>query len=191
MLGCATLPKYNSPSSCAWRIVISPKIPQDSPSCYHSLVRNLPVLFIHFIAVLARLLGPGGVCFAKSSAETKLGTFLGRVDRPMCAHFLVASGIRDADIVSGGLEFTGDHAADVPGSNYPYFHAVYLLNRDDIVESAHAGNRSGGRTPQGFTPIIRRCFRCNLAPPPYLARRLPVKLRSEPISWKHPRAAGS
>ena len=44
-----------------------------------------------------------------------------------------ASGIRDADIVSGGLEFTGDYAADVPGSNYPYFHAVYLLNRDDIV----------------------------------------------------------
>jgi putative transposase len=47
--------------TCAWRIVISPKIPQDSPSCYHSLMRNLSVLFIHFIAVLARLLGPGGV----------------------------------------------------------------------------------------------------------------------------------
>ena len=37
------------------------KIPQNSPSCYHSLMRNLAVLFIHFIAVLARLLGPGGV----------------------------------------------------------------------------------------------------------------------------------
>src|SRR5690349_18348843 len=36
-------------------------IPQDSPSCYHSPVRNLVVLFVHFIAVLARLLGPGGV----------------------------------------------------------------------------------------------------------------------------------
>src|SRR5271169_1365405 len=47
--------------SCAWRIVICPKIPQDSPSCYDSLMRNLAVLFLHFIAVLARLLGPGGV----------------------------------------------------------------------------------------------------------------------------------
>src|SRR5260370_23079673 len=46
---------------CGWRIVISPKISQDSPSCYHSLMRHLVVLFIHFIAVLARLLGPGGV----------------------------------------------------------------------------------------------------------------------------------
>ena len=36
-------------------------IPQDSPSCYHSPVRNLVVLFIHFIATLARLLAPGGV----------------------------------------------------------------------------------------------------------------------------------
>jgi len=51
----------NQVSTCGWRIVISPTIPQDSPSCYHSLMRNLPVLFIHFIAVLARLLGPGGV----------------------------------------------------------------------------------------------------------------------------------
>ena len=46
---------------CGWRIVIPPKIPEDSPSCYHSSMRNLAVLFIHFIAVLARLLGPGGV----------------------------------------------------------------------------------------------------------------------------------
>ena len=38
-----------------------PEIPQDSPSCYHSSMRNLAVLFIHLIAVLARLLGPGGV----------------------------------------------------------------------------------------------------------------------------------
>ena len=47
--------------SCGWRIVISPKIPQDSASCYHSAMRNLAVLFIHLIATLARLLGPGGV----------------------------------------------------------------------------------------------------------------------------------
>src|SRR5580700_2711521 len=49
------------PRSCGWRIVIPPKIPEDSPSCYYSSMRNLAVLFIHFIAVLARLLGPGGV----------------------------------------------------------------------------------------------------------------------------------
>jgi hypothetical protein len=36
-------------------------IPQDSSFCYDSLMRNLAVLFIHFIAVLARLLGSGGV----------------------------------------------------------------------------------------------------------------------------------
>ena len=46
---------------CGWRIVICPKIPQDSSFRYDSLMRNLAVLFIHFIAVLARLLGPGGV----------------------------------------------------------------------------------------------------------------------------------
>ena len=36
-------------------------IPQDSPSCYHSAMRHLALLFIHFISTLARLLGPGGV----------------------------------------------------------------------------------------------------------------------------------
>ena len=36
-------------------------IPQDFPSCYYSLMRNLAVLVIHLIATLARLLGPGGV----------------------------------------------------------------------------------------------------------------------------------
>src|ERR1700726_3800375 len=36
-------------------------IPQGSPSCYDSAMRNLVVLFIHLIAILARLLGPGGV----------------------------------------------------------------------------------------------------------------------------------
>jgi len=34
--------------------------PWDSPSCYDSLMRDLVVLFIHFIATLARLLKPGG-----------------------------------------------------------------------------------------------------------------------------------
>src|SRR5882724_11244593 len=36
-------------------------IPQNSPRCYYSSMRHLVVLFIHFIATLARLLGPGGV----------------------------------------------------------------------------------------------------------------------------------
>ena len=31
--------------SCGWRIVISPKIPEDSPSCYDSVMRDLVVLF--------------------------------------------------------------------------------------------------------------------------------------------------
>ncbi len=47
--------------ACLWRIVISPIIPQDSPSCYAFCDANLVVLFIHLIATLARLLGPGGV----------------------------------------------------------------------------------------------------------------------------------
>jgi hypothetical protein len=34
---------------------------QDSPSCYDSAMHNLVVLFIHRIATLAGLLGPGGV----------------------------------------------------------------------------------------------------------------------------------
>jgi len=36
-------------------------IAQGSPSCYDSAMRNLVVLFIHFVATLAWLLGPGGV----------------------------------------------------------------------------------------------------------------------------------
>src|SRR5260370_20492534 len=47
--------------SCAWRIVISPIIPYDSPPCYHSSMRHLVVLFIHLIAVLTQLFQPGGV----------------------------------------------------------------------------------------------------------------------------------
>src|SRR5258708_36811806 len=46
--------------ACGWRIVISPTIPQDSPPCYHSSMRHLVVLFIHSLATLVRLLGPGG-----------------------------------------------------------------------------------------------------------------------------------
>ena len=47
--------------ACGWRIVISPMIPEGFPSCHDSGMRNLIVLFIHFIATLVRLLGPGGV----------------------------------------------------------------------------------------------------------------------------------
>jgi putative transposase len=47
--------------TCGWRIVISPQDYLGFPSCYHSSMRNLAVLFIHLIATLARLLGPGGV----------------------------------------------------------------------------------------------------------------------------------
>jgi hypothetical protein len=36
-------------------------IPRDSPCRNDSATRNLGVLFIHYIATLARLLGPGGV----------------------------------------------------------------------------------------------------------------------------------
>jgi putative transposase len=44
--------------ACGWRIVNSRMIPRPAT---HSAMRNLVVLFIHFIASLARLLGPGGV----------------------------------------------------------------------------------------------------------------------------------
>ncbi len=47
--------------ACGWRIVNSRMIRRDFPSCYDSAMRNLVVLFIHFIATLARLLGPGDV----------------------------------------------------------------------------------------------------------------------------------
>src|SRR5882757_7370856 len=55
--GC--VPKFSE--TCGWRIVNSRMIPRDSPSCYDSAMRNLLALFIHLIATLARLLGPGGV----------------------------------------------------------------------------------------------------------------------------------
>ena len=47
--------------ACGWRIVILPMIPQDFSSCYHSSMCHLVVLFIHFLTIIARLLGPGGV----------------------------------------------------------------------------------------------------------------------------------
>ncbi len=46
---------------CPWRIVISPIIPYNSPSCYHSSMRPFLVLFIHLIAILTQLFQPGGV----------------------------------------------------------------------------------------------------------------------------------
>jgi hypothetical protein len=47
-------------STCDWRIVVSPIIPWISRPVTILLMRDLGVLFIHFIATLARLLGPGG-----------------------------------------------------------------------------------------------------------------------------------
>ena len=38
---------------------MSPIIPYDSPSCYHSL--QCVILFIHLIVILTQLLQPGGV----------------------------------------------------------------------------------------------------------------------------------
>jgi putative transposase len=46
---------------CGWRIVISPIIPYDFPSCYYSSMRHLVILFIHLIAILTKLHEPGGV----------------------------------------------------------------------------------------------------------------------------------
>ena len=59
--GKAILDVLSATRTCGWRIVISPIIPYDSLPCYHSSMRHLVVLFIHFIATLAHLLGPGGV----------------------------------------------------------------------------------------------------------------------------------
>ena len=55
------LGRRDQSAACGWRIVISPMIPQDVASCYHSSMRHLVVLFIHLLATLGRLLGPGGV----------------------------------------------------------------------------------------------------------------------------------
>src|SRR5208282_540639 len=53
--------KRSGTGRCGWRIVNSRMIPRDSPSCYDSAMRNLVLLFIHFIATLPRLLRPSGV----------------------------------------------------------------------------------------------------------------------------------
>jgi hypothetical protein len=42
--------------TCGWRIVISPMIPRDFPSCYHPSMRNLTVLFVQ----VSRAAGPEG-----------------------------------------------------------------------------------------------------------------------------------
>src|SRR5437870_5976749 len=47
--------------TCGCRIVILPIFPWDFPSCYDSAMSNLVILFVHFLATLARLLGPRGV----------------------------------------------------------------------------------------------------------------------------------
>src|SRR2546429_6688732 len=47
--------------TCGWRIVVLPIFPWDFPSCYDSAMSNLVPLFVHFLATLARLLGPRGV----------------------------------------------------------------------------------------------------------------------------------
>jgi hypothetical protein len=51
-----------------WRIVISPMIPYDSPSCYHSSMRHFLVLFIHLATPLSRPVpDAGGRLIAKKS----------------------------------------------------------------------------------------------------------------------------
>jgi hypothetical protein len=45
----------------AGELLFLPRFLRISRSCYPPSMRNLAVLFVHFIAVLARLLGPGGV----------------------------------------------------------------------------------------------------------------------------------
>jgi len=44
-----------------WSPPTEASIPWDFPSSYDSVMRDLVVLFIHFLATLARLLGPGRV----------------------------------------------------------------------------------------------------------------------------------
>jgi hypothetical protein len=43
---CRTFDTGYHAKCCAWRIVISPMIPRDFPSCYYSSMRNLAVLVI-------------------------------------------------------------------------------------------------------------------------------------------------
>src|SRR5216684_4013143 len=46
--------------ACAWRIVKSLSISGISPACYDGAMRDLAVLFLHLLATVARLTGPGG-----------------------------------------------------------------------------------------------------------------------------------
>ena len=75
---CARSSMRESAPAFAW-------IPQDSPSCYHSSMRNLAVLVIHLITVLARLLGPGGV---RSVVPTKNSFSLTRLHLARCGNRL-------------------------------------------------------------------------------------------------------
>jgi hypothetical protein len=54
----ALFPKAPTALSCGWRIVISPMIPQDSPSCNHSAMRNLVpfqrTAALHFERIICR-----------------------------------------------------------------------------------------------------------------------------------------
>ena len=45
---------------CAWRIVKSLSISWISQPCYAGAMRDLAVLFLHLLATVARLAGPGG-----------------------------------------------------------------------------------------------------------------------------------
>src|SRR5260370_5058667 len=46
--------------TCAWRIPKFIGISRISPACYDRAMRDLAVLFLHLLATVARLAGPGG-----------------------------------------------------------------------------------------------------------------------------------
>ena len=54
MLICATIPRVPGD------LLIRGTTPCDSRFCYDAQMRDLVILFVHVIATLARLLGPGG-----------------------------------------------------------------------------------------------------------------------------------
>src|SRR5205823_13654690 len=71
---------------CGWRIVVLPIFPWDFPCCYDSAMSNLVPLFVHFLASLARLLGPslpfrvsgGNIRSARAVAPFPVLGFLGK-----------------------------------------------------------------------------------------------------------------
>jgi hypothetical protein len=82
--------------TCVWRIVISPKIPQDSASCYHSAMRNLTVL----LSCPSPLLGPsakrltwnllsghGAVAMENAALRVQLAAFQRRRKRSVLTTF--------------------------------------------------------------------------------------------------------